>query len=303
MVPLLGQTYHRIVDYGILAMVLTGLIDESLPAGYRYVLLYYNADENKTYLFDDFDIPMNHPATGEEIEYRGGVIVNQQRQEAYLIGRSGDNEDLTLHIVSFNYATHKWTIASAGGFNHDMTDQAAWTLLADGRLACTGGAVSSRNVSAEAYIFTPPVAGQTGEGGSGTTLMVTTKDGTVTTFELTDRPKAKFEGKHLHIVSAKADVTYALADVLRFTYARSVVGIEERSADTDADISYQQADGTLVLSQMPANATVAVYTLDGKSVKTLTTTHAGTFRLNLSSLPNGVYIVKAGTITYKLLKR
>ena len=46
-----------------------------------------------------------------------------------------------------------------------------------------------------------------------------------------------------------------------------------------------------------------VYTLDGKLVKELTTQHAGTFRLNLSTLPQGVYIVKADTLTYKLLKR
>ena len=302
-----ASDYHFTVNGESLYMVLAGIVDETQPTGFRYVLLYYSGDENKTYIFSDFEIPMKDPATGEDIEYRGGVIVNEQRHEAYLIGRSGNSENQTLHIVSFNYITNDWTIATASGFNHDMTDQAAWTLLADGRLACTGGAVSSHNVSKEAYIFTPPVAGQGGGGeepaASGTTLMVYTKDGTVTTFELSDKPKAKFEGKNLHIVSQKADVTYALSDVLRFTYARSQVGIQERSADDDTEISYQKDDGTLVLSQMAANATVAVYTTDGKLVKKLTTSHAGTFRLNLSSLPYGVYIVKAGTITYKLLKR
>jgi hypothetical protein len=303
---MLSSDYHFTHNGQNFYMILAGMVDETQPEGFLYVLLYYNAEENKTYIFDKFQIPMQHPVSGETITYRGGVIVNQQKQEAYLIGWSGDDTNQTLHVVSFNYTTNDWTIASATGFNHDMTDTAAWTLLSDGRLACTGGITGGQGASNEAYIFTPPVAGQGSDdtpAAAGTTLMVYTKDGTVTTFELKDKPKAKFEGKNLHIVSSKADVTYALSDVVRFTYVRSAVGIQERDADNETEISYQKEDGTLVLSQMPANATVAVYGLNGKLLKKLTTTHAGTFRLNLSMLPQGVYIVKAGTITYKLMKR
>ena len=301
-----ASDYHFTNNGQNLYMVLAGMMDDS-DIGYHHVLLYYCAEENQTYIFGNFQIPMNHPVTGEEIEYRGGVIVNQKQHEAYLIGHSGYYEDETLHIVSFNYSTEEWTIASASGFTHDMTETAAWTLLADGRLACTGGSVMSSNPSKEAYIFTPPVPGQGDDASSDddnyNMLMVYTKDGTATSFVLMDKPKVNFEGKNLHIVSRKADVTYAIADVLRFTYVRGThIGIEDQ-ADEYSAISYQEDDGTLVLSQMKANASVCVYTLDGKLVKELTTQHAGTFRLNLSTLPQGVYIVKADTLTYKLLKR
>ena len=92
--------------------------------------------------------------------------------------------------------------------------------------------------------------------------------------------------------------------MLRFLYTkRSLVGIDDLEAQTDPTaIDYQQ-DGTLVISQLRAGAGVGVYGMDGKLVQQLKARHAGTYRLSLSSLPKGVYIVKADNITYKIMKR
>jgi len=38
-------------------------------------------------------------------------------------------------------------------------------------------------------------------------------------------------------------------------------------------------------------------------VRRLIADHTGTYRLSLSTLPQGVYIVKADKITYKIMKR
>ena len=38
-------------------------------------------------------------------------------------------------------------------------------------------------------------------------------------------------------------------------------------------------------------------------VQQLQAGHSGTYRISLSSLPQGVYIVKADNITYKIMKR
>ena len=135
------------------------------------------------------------------------------------------------------------------------------------------------------------------------TLVLHHADATTTDVELYTQPRVEFENDRVLITSAVLNMDYAKADVLRFTYVRGThIGIEDQ-ADEYSAISYQEDDGTLVLSQMKANASVCVYTLDGKLVKELTTQHAGTFRLNLSTLPQGVYIVKADNLTYKLLKR
>ena len=64
-----------------------------------------------------------------------------------------------------------------------------------------------------------------------------------------------------------------------------------------------QEGDVLVISQVKAGATVSVFALDGKLVRQLKPQRSGTYRLNLSELPSGLYIVKADNITYKITKR
>ena len=121
------------------------------------------------------------------------------------------------------------------------------------------------------------------------TLIVLTKDNVLHQFVLADKP------------TVFASASFNLADVIRFTYdGKSAAGIDEMTIDP-AEISMQ--DGTLVISRMKANSTVNVYSTDGKLVRHLKAQRAGTYRLNLSSLRAGVYLVKADNTTYKITKR
>ena len=135
------------------------------------------------------------------------------------------------------------------------------------------------------------------------TLIVLTKDNVAHQFVLADKPTVTFEGTQLKVTCEKvsASASFNLAHVIRFTYdGKSATGIDEMTVDP-AEISMQ--DGTLVISQMKANSTVNVYSTDGKLVRQLKAQRAGTYRLCLSSLRAGVYLVKADNITYKITKR
>jgi len=135
------------------------------------------------------------------------------------------------------------------------------------------------------------------------TLIVLTKNNVLHQFVLADKPKVTFEGNQLKVTceKASASASFNLADIVRFTYAaKDPSGIDETTVDP-AEISMQE--GVLVISQMKANSTANVYSMDGRVVRQLTAPRAGTYRLNLSSLPAGVYIVKADNITYKITKR
>lgn len=294
-----GENY-----YAILAYEQVGSSDD-----YVQKLFLYCSEDGKYYQYGDFQIPSVHPVTGEELYYRGGVIVNEAKREVYLIGFSVNQpQSETVHIISMNYITGEWTIASAPGFNHELM-LGSWTMLPDGRLACTGGFTdSSIHPSKEAYLFTPPSAGLGDDDTpdpkqGGKTLVVLTKNGTKTEFLLSEKPYVKFEGQNLRITSTKVDVTYALADVANFTYLNvDATGITEFAKTEDpTEISYQE--GTLVISQLKKGAVVSIYSLGGKLMQQLKADRNRTFRLNLSSLPKGVYIVKADTITYKIMKR
>ena len=135
------------------------------------------------------------------------------------------------------------------------------------------------------------------------TLFVLTKGNVLHQFVLADKPKVTFEGTSLKVTcekNASASYTFNLSDVIRFAYdAKSATGIDEIQ-DEPAGIS-QEGD-VLVISQVKAGATVSVFALDGKLVRQLKPQRSGTYRLNLSELPSGLYIVKADNITYKITK-
>lgn len=135
------------------------------------------------------------------------------------------------------------------------------------------------------------------------TLFVLTKGNVLHQFVLADKPKVTFEGTNLKVTcenNASASYTFNLSDVIRFAYdAKSATGIDE-SIEEPAAIS-QEGD-VLVISQVKAGATVSVFALDGKLVRQLKPQRSGTYRLNLSELPSGLYIVKADNTTYKITK-
>lgn len=135
------------------------------------------------------------------------------------------------------------------------------------------------------------------------TLIVLTKNNVLHEFVLADKPMVTFEGTQLKVTceKASASATFNLSDVIRFTYdGKDATGIDEMTVKP-AEVSMEE--GVLVISQMKANSTVNVFAMDGKLVRQLTAQRAGTYRLSLSSLPTGVYIVKADNITYKITKR
>ena len=133
------------------------------------------------------------------------------------------------------------------------------------------------------------------------TLVVKLKNGAETTFFLKDKPNVTFEGTDLKVVSNKETVTFALSDVLRLTYVKKdASGIDETVVDP-TEVSY---DGSvLVISQLKQGASVDIYSLDGKLVRQLKAYRSGTYRLSLSELPTGLYLVKADNITYKIMKQ
>ncbi|MBO7068957.1 MAG: T9SS type A sorting domain-containing protein [Bacteroidaceae bacterium] len=132
-------------------------------------------------------------------------------------------------------------------------------------------------------------------------LIVQLKNGTKTTFFLNQKPEVLFRGTNLKVVSESSQTTYALSDILRFTY--ETYDDEDRiigAVKDPTDISFK--NGVLVISQLREGAAVSVYTTDGKLLKHLTAQNRGTYRLNLSTLPQGVYLIKADDITYKITK-
>ena len=132
------------------------------------------------------------------------------------------------------------------------------------------------------------------------TLVVLTKDNAQHMFVLADKPEVTFEGVDLVVTCVNSTTTFALADVIRFTYLNATDAVEELTENaTTVDFK----DGMIVINQLKEGSNVAVYSVDGKLIRHLIARETGNYSLNLSELPPGVYIVKADRVTYKIAKR
>ena len=133
------------------------------------------------------------------------------------------------------------------------------------------------------------------------TLIIQMKNGSESAFFLKDKPKVTFEGTNLKVSATSGNVSFALADVLRFTYAKkSPTGISEQVVNP-TEVTYE--NDVLVISQLKANAVASIYAIDGKLIRQLKPHRTGTYRISLSELPTGLYLVKADNVTYKITKR
>ena len=283
--------------------------------GSEYMLTAPAPELERCYQFTDFQIPTKHPVTQESISWRGGVFVNESKQEIYLIGASGTVKNQTVHIISYNYDTKDWTLSSAGGFGYDLM-AGSWALLSDGRLMCAGGSEGDNfTARKDVCIFTPTEAGsgeqQSEPADTDTTpsewsIIIFTKDQKQHEFQLAgNRPEVKFGASTLQvIISSAVQAEFSQDDVVKIAYKNpQQTDIDSPVADRNtAEINYQD-DGKLVISQLSDGAAVSIYAMDGRQLRRLSTSGDGTCRLDLSALPKGVYLVKTDTITYKIMKR
>ena len=273
--------------------------------GYKLYML--DLDDSQLYVFSSFDIPAADDA-GKSITWRGGVLVNESRKETYLIGASGTIGNQTLHVISLNYVSDDWTIASATGFKHNVLT-ASWAVLADGRLACTGGGIKD-NTDAQrtAYLITPTVAGQGYEdtpvnpSAGGPTLIVWLKSGEKVSYELADAPVTSFSDGKLIISTNKATISYERKNVLRYTFENVVTkGIELMPGERRVEINREGDE--ITFRGLPVGSYARVYSVNGMLIEQRRVSDTQPQTISLQNRPNGVYIVKAGTETIKLMKR
>ena len=312
LLPTTLPTDMRSADYHLQAseenfyFILAKLADNSEAQGFHNVLLLYVPEEDRTMIFDEFDIPSVHPETKDKINYRGGVYVNSARQEAYLIGASGDANNMTLHLISFNYGTNAWTIASASGFDFDV-QSASWTMLPDGRFACTGGYVTSNSEpNKNAYIFTPTTAGENGSYTptpeiGGRHLVVWLKSGDRVVYDLAESPVTTFSGTQLIIRTFKATASYERSTVLRYTYELVNTSISLQPGERRVQMD-RESNG-VTFRGLPIGTIARVYSVNGMMVDQIKVTDDQPLTVSLQNRPNGVYIIKAGTETIKLMKK
>ena len=119
-------------------------------------------------------------------------------------------------------------------------------------------------------------------------LVVHAKSGGEVSYALSEKPVVTYKGDVLILTTESTMVEYPLADLQKFTF--------EETAD---------ALGNVYMNQAKGDATVRIYNVSGTLVRTIQPSEndGSDARFSTQDLPKGIYIIKQGTQTHKIIKK
>lgn len=132
-------------------------------------------------------------------------------------------------------------------------------------------------------------------------LVVWQKNGEKVRYDLAELPETSFEDGWLIITTSKTTVEYQLANILRYTYEGVNTAVE--LLPNERSVSVNQEGDAITFQNLKAGTTVSIYTANGTLVEQQTATEGLPLTLSVSQRPAGVYLVKAGSQTIKLLRQ
>ena len=128
-------------------------------------------------------------------------------------------------------------------------------------------------------------------------LVLTQNDREVAKFALTDAPVLTFSGSDLVVTCAGSTLSTNMAG-LKTSFEDVSLGIREIEGSDEARPSL--AFGQATFEGLKPGATVAIYTLDGKTAGSTRADATGRASVSLAHLGRGVYILRTPSRSYKI---
>ena len=132
------------------------------------------------------------------------------------------------------------------------------------------------------------------------TLVIWQKDGSKAYYSLDELPKTTFTLDDLVITTNTSTINFPLQSILRYTYEKGTVGIDNV---TSQGISVIHRGNDIIVTGLPKGKTIAIYSVDGKALLSRLSDGNTRQTLSLDKIPTGVYVIKAETVNYKFMKR
>jgi len=135
-------------------------------------------------------------------------------------------------------------------------------------------------------------------------LVLTELDGTVNKFALADSPVVSFSEDNMVVNCGGQTLTVAL-NGLALTYGEmETTAISEAAVKAGGDEARPLFSfGEAKFEDLQPGASVKVYSIDGKSIDTVTADGDGRVSLSLTHLPKGVYILRTPTRSFKITNK
>lgn len=133
-------------------------------------------------------------------------------------------------------------------------------------------------------------------------LNVWKMDGTQIQFLLNDEPTTTFENGNLVITTNQGVFSYPLAQMSKYTHEGLPEGIDVPTV-APGDILVRQNNEAMLIEGLPDNQLVEVYSADGKLILSQRAAAGQSTLLNLTTQPQGTYIVNVGQTSFKFVKQ
>lgn len=132
-------------------------------------------------------------------------------------------------------------------------------------------------------------------------LVIASKSGTVTSYRLDESPRVTFSGDNLVLetISTVIEIPVTQIDKIYYEVAEAS-GIND--VNSDSGVSFEVIDRQLIISSN-LNTNVTVYGIDGIQWVSRSVSAGETASISLANLTDGIYLVKIGSTTHKIVIR
>ena len=149
-------------------------------------------------------------------------------------------------------------------------------------------------------------------------LLVKLKSERVDTFALNVRPVVTFDGKYVNITSEYVTINkaYVYADVEKFYFdviAEDIINPDDGDETTPVEelpeekistgFSFAYDGRYAQIKGLGSKNQVAVFSVDGKRMQPKTVATSTTVTISMFELPTGIYIIRAGDRSIKIIRK
>lgn len=133
-----------------------------------------------------------------------------------------------------------------------------------------------------------------------TTLIVNLRDGTVASFELSEKPRITFTADEMQVISSTGETTFMRTDIKNYLFGATTTVIDKITTD---DSIFTVKENMLTLVGLPAGSAVTIFTTEGICVVNGQANDDGNFTHSLNSLSAGIYLINYNNRTIKYLRK
>jgi len=136
------------------------------------------------------------------------------------------------------------------------------------------------------------------------TKLYVRQNGTVVTFQLSEKPVITFDAKNVYISTSDFSAAYENIDSLYFKDETVVTKVEKIDNSVKQEYNVKFTDGhTVIISGFTQAVRLDVYSVNGMKLNVGTERSGDSIIIDLANQPNGIYIIRANSHSFKISKR